>query len=167
MTIKPAVVSAGFVIQAPSGKVLIVRPSGKTGSTGGWGFPKGKRDPGETILNAANREVVEETGINVFESEHTRMYNETPFFHYTVETSDQSSKKKYNKHVYAFMAYGLESVETVKCVCTTMLDCGRPEVDQFEWVTLEEAYEKVVKSQKGLFKFLLDYKNHNEENVKS
>ena len=33
---------------------------------GHWGFPKGHADPGETALNAACREFLEETGISQF-----------------------------------------------------------------------------------------------------
>lgn len=49
---------AGGVVFDPRGRVLLIRERG-----GGWVFPKGHIDPGETELDAAVREVAEEAGV--------------------------------------------------------------------------------------------------------
>ena len=49
--------AAGGVVLSEEKKVLMMFRKGK------WDLPKGKIDPGETVKQAARREVVEETGI--------------------------------------------------------------------------------------------------------
>ncbi len=49
--------AAGGVVSEPGGKILCIH------RLGFWDFPKGKVDAGETIAEAASREVSEETGI--------------------------------------------------------------------------------------------------------
>lgn len=151
------VISAGFLIRSSNDKYLIVRPSGKTGSTGGWGIPKGKRDKGEPIVNAAIREVFEETNLRIDDNTEIA-WEGHPFYHYEVETNEYKKQEKFKKQVYVFRAYCTAKIESFPFKCTSMLECGKPEVDEFKWVTLEEAAEMVVKSQKGIFQFLLKYK---------
>ncbi|MBU4350916.1 NUDIX domain-containing protein [Candidatus Parcubacteria bacterium] len=53
--------SAGGMVVNPNGKIALVLPIGRKK---GWFFPKGTVKPKETILNAAVREIKEETGID-------------------------------------------------------------------------------------------------------
>ena len=53
----PIVVAAGGLVTNPEGQVLFIKRNGK------WDLPKGKLDKGETIEEAALREVEEETGV--------------------------------------------------------------------------------------------------------
>lgn len=53
--------AAGGFVTNPNGKILMIFRRGK------WDLPKGKVDPGETIKEAALREVEEETGIRNLE----------------------------------------------------------------------------------------------------
>jgi 8-oxo-dGTP pyrophosphatase MutT (NUDIX family) len=53
----PVVAAGGGFVTNPKGKVLFIFRNGK------WDLPKGKVDKGETIENAALREVEEETGV--------------------------------------------------------------------------------------------------------
>lgn len=43
-------------------KVLLVKSYWKSGSSGAWGFPKGKIDQDEEKVDCAVREVLEEVG---------------------------------------------------------------------------------------------------------
>ncbi len=54
-------VSAGVLVyrHAPAGRVFLLLLS----AHGPWEFPKGKLEPGETLLQAAIRELSEETGL--------------------------------------------------------------------------------------------------------
>lgn len=162
ITMKP-VVSAGILIKdTNTKKYLLVNPNG--GTTGGWGIPKGKKDPGESLLDAALREVREETGVDL-KAAHSATDNFNPgfdlypFFHYVVETREKG-EKKFKKHVYIFRGTVINS-NKIKLNCTSFLENGKPEVAEFGWFTLEECFDLVVKSQKPLFKYLLDYEAHN------
>lgn len=50
--------AAGFIILCGNDALLVKTPAGN------WGFPKGKRQKGETVLDTAWRELKEETGID-------------------------------------------------------------------------------------------------------
>ena len=50
--------AAGGIVSAPDGRMLLILRNGR------WDLPKGKVEPGETLLQAALREVQEETGIH-------------------------------------------------------------------------------------------------------
>ena len=49
--------AAGGIVTASDGSMLLIQRNGR------WDLPKGKVEPGETLLQAALREVEEETGI--------------------------------------------------------------------------------------------------------
>lgn len=59
--------AAGCLVCRYNGKdkLQILLVHGKGSDPDYWGFPKGHRDPGETIENTAIREVREETGLHV------------------------------------------------------------------------------------------------------
>jgi diadenosine hexaphosphate hydrolase (ATP-forming) len=54
------ILGAGGVVLNSRGEVLLIKYPGKRGA---WDFPKGHIDPGETVLEAALREVLEEGGV--------------------------------------------------------------------------------------------------------
>ena len=51
--------SAGGVVQNPQGEVLVVNQNNDS-----WSLPKGHIDEGETALEAAKREIFEESGVS-------------------------------------------------------------------------------------------------------
>ena len=53
--------SAGGVVLNPRGDVLVVNQNGNS-----WSLPKGHIDPGESPLEAAKREIYEESGLKKF-----------------------------------------------------------------------------------------------------
>ena len=54
--------SAGGIVRGPDGRVVLVRQHGNS-----WSFPKGAVEEGESLLDAATREIEEETGITQLE----------------------------------------------------------------------------------------------------
>lgn len=156
-------VSAGFLLKS-KGLYLIGCPSHRTGTTGGWGIPKGRQDPGETIRATALREFYEETNLDI-RSDSTIVTDWEPFFNYGTEGKDDTGKFK--KTVYVFRAYDqtaklADTVDNLKCL--TFVKSGAPEIAEYKWATPEEAYDMVVKSQKGIFEFIIKYNTLNKKN---
>lgn len=59
----PSLVSAGGIVLNPTGEILVVSQK----SSSSWSLPKGHVDPGETAVEAARREIYEESGISSLE----------------------------------------------------------------------------------------------------
>ena len=78
---RPVTLGARTIILSPDDKVLLVKQS----YTDTWHLPGGGVDPGEDILNAAQREVLEETGIEL--DDRPRLLN---MYH-----NSESSKRDY------------------------------------------------------------------------
>jgi len=53
---------------------------------GHWGFPKGHAEPGETAMQTACREFVEETGIQDYTLLYKSSFSETYIFHHKKQT---------------------------------------------------------------------------------
>ena len=64
--------AAGGIVTAHDGTMLLIQRNGR------WDLPKGKVEPGETLLQAALREVQEETGINPVFSDQCSVFS-SPF----------------------------------------------------------------------------------------
>ena len=89
-----------------------------------WDFPKGIREPGEEPVQAAMREVQEETGIDDL-----AMDWDDRFF----ETGPYSKGK--------VARYYLASTKTEKVVMGPSPETGEPEHHEWRWVTFDEAYD--------------------------
>jgi len=109
--------AGGLIYRDTSGEkipeiLLIHRPNRD------WSFPKGKQDPGETLLQTAMREVKEETGLTCLAQDLIGRVN------YVVR------EKKLKKEV-TYWAMTVESGEFKP----------NNEVDEIQWVSVEEAKE--------------------------
>ncbi|RMD69747.1 MAG: NUDIX domain-containing protein [Gammaproteobacteria bacterium] len=87
-----------------------------------WDFPKGIVEPGEDPLQAAIREVKEETGIEDLVFRWGYDYRETP---------------PYGKGKVA--RYYVAETRTRKVILPVSPELGRPEHDEYRWVSYEEA----------------------------
>lgn len=107
--------TAGVVIKVDD-KYLICRSTSSFDKKGRevWGFPKGRKDKDETIIEAALRETFEETGIHLYE--------------FNIEPLTQYSTK--NKYVYFYLTE-LEEFDVDELECEMSEELGYPEIDKF------------------------------------
>jgi predicted NUDIX family NTP pyrophosphohydrolase len=141
--------SAGILlyrIKQNQPEVLLVHPGGPFWAKkdlGSWSIPKGEYEEGEDPLDAAKREVEEETGLKV----------KGPF----IELAPV--KQKSGKLVVAWAAEGDFDPATIKSNEFEMEwppKSGKrkafPEVDKAGWFIISEAVEKIVEGQIPLLK---------------
>ena len=116
---KPAPRAAGAVVfrRSEHGVRLLVLRAYKN-----WDFPKGTVEPGESELDAARREVEEETGLAGLEY---------PFGEEFKETLPYSGNK--------VARYYLAETDAEKIELPVSPELGRPEHHEYRWVSLDEA----------------------------
>ncbi len=90
-----------------------------------WDFPKGGVEENENKLNAAMREVKEESGIDNLVFKWGKSFHQTEPY------------GKNNKVVSYFIA----ETDEKKVVMGVNEELGRPEHDEYRWVTFDEARE--------------------------
>lgn len=122
-------------------KVLMCHSTGNSH----WDLPKGLMDDNETTIEAAKRELLEETGFNVNVSELNFLFQ---------------SKYSKEKDIALFLYRGKQSfdVKNAKCNSFFINHYGKelPEVDDFCFFRMDEAIEKTSKSMKNILKQLKD-----------
>jgi 8-oxo-dGTP pyrophosphatase MutT (NUDIX family) len=94
-----------------------------------WSFPKGKLDPGETVEQAALREVNEETGLEC------RILRELAVTQYRYRTRNKGRLKP--KSVHYFLMEPLSQ----------RINVPVEEVDLAEWLEIEEARKRLTYDQ--------------------
>ena len=87
-----------------------------------WDFPKGLREAGETDFACAQREVLEETGLADLDY---------PFDEAFQETLPYAGNK--------IARYYLAQTEIAAVTLPTSPELGRPEHDEWRWVSFEQA----------------------------
>jgi bis(5'-nucleosidyl)-tetraphosphatase len=96
-----------------------------------WEFPKGGVDPGETVLEAALRELREETGLG---GEHVRLlegFQEREVYRFTVD--EGRSRRLVRKTVTYFLAEAAHMNVTI----------AAKEASRYQWFELQEAVRRV------------------------
>jgi 8-oxo-dGTP pyrophosphatase MutT (NUDIX family) len=122
-----------------------------------WGFPKGRKDSGETPEETAKREFKEETGIDSYRF---KVLPE-PFF--VKETYVGSDSKLYSTHyIIAISDKEYEPSRTLFKSSFRGYSVSN-EAQEVKWVTLEEAYllldEKKTEALRTSFSYYLKFKN--------
>lgn len=115
----PKTLSAGIVPVRRIGtnwRLLVLR------SYRNWDFPKGVVEAGETPFEAARREAREETGLDDFDFPWGEDYRETLAY-----AANKVAR------------YYLGETQAVHVVLPIAHELGRPEHDEWRWVTFEEA----------------------------
>lgn len=131
----PAVKSAGFMIfrNTPQGRRYVVLRASRPASTVApgktvkefWDFPKGELEAGEQAMDAARREVREESGI--------RELGVVEGFKETARYFSQRDGKPALKFVAMFLAETETEVVTLSW-----------EHDRYEWLAYSEAHERIT-----------------------
>ncbi len=93
-----------------------------------WDFPKGMMEPGETALECAVREVMEETCITELEFRWGEVYRETP---------------PYN-HGRKVARYYIAVTPTSRVHLPVNPELGRPEHSEYRWVSRSRAWSMLT-----------------------
>jgi ADP-ribose pyrophosphatase YjhB (NUDIX family) len=110
--------AGGVVVRTDAGiEVCLIRPTGRTV----WGLPKGGLESGETLTQAAVREVAEETGVSAV------VDAELGAIDYSFYSREQNGRIHKTVHYYLMHATGGD---------TALHD---HEVSEARWVALHEA----------------------------
>lgn len=149
--------SAGFALLKNDGSLKVLLGHSFTGKNPvledrKWGIPKGKQDPGESLLNCAIREFYEETGLKIDK----RFYifgqeckEPQPLIAHSYFTREKGQKVR--KNLYVFLAYDfLAASKDFEFISKKNLS-GNPELDLFFWCDLDVAQNIVTYSQSNIF----------------
>lgn len=109
-----------FVNEKGTWKVLLILH--KEGSH--WGFPKGKINPGETALEAATRELKEETGLSV-----SKILLEKPLM-------EQYQFRRKKQLI-------IKTVQYFPALVEGDLQLQEEEIREAKWLTVEEAMQQL------------------------
>jgi len=112
-------------------EVLLVHPAGNYNRHAPWSIPKGLPNPGESLEDAARRETLEETGVQVG----------------ALWPLGSISYPKSRKQVYGYAAE----------FAGGMPNCATWEVDRVEFFPLEQAREKLHPAQRPFLDWLTKY----------
>ena len=131
MKIRKITHTCGVFIFNNKGEFLICHPTNAKNDV--WSIPKGHMDEGETELEAAAREVFEETNINI------TCVNK---FHELSPSTYPNNRKVLHSFV-TFEKYSNKSFDKFNLKCNSFVTTRDgntfPEVDKYMWVTLDEA----------------------------
>lgn len=123
-------VTAAIVMIDADGNILACHATGRKMDTG-WDFPKGCVDEGEDDLQAAIRELREETDIHLLDYDRARIKDLGVFPH----------NREKDIHIFLYQTTWFPKLEELKCTSYFELDGKQiPEVNAFKIISKEERY---------------------------
>lgn len=129
--------SSGFLIRS-GGKFLLCRSGDEY--SGKWSVPKGHVEDGETTLDAAYRETLEETGLNL---------KSLPYVSVKKNFSHMYSLR--NKDVVVFFADDPTGMLIDEPLFCNEIDGEPKEIDAYMWADVKNARSMITRSQQELF----------------
>ena len=145
LPLRPA---AGVALFDPAGRVFVGRRI--RGRSDTWQMPQGGIDPGETPLEAARRELAEETGV----TEVAVLGEAAGWFEYelpadTVDRPKWAARYRGQRQKWFAMRYlGLD--EDID------LATDHPEFSDWRWVPLEDTVELVVPFKRAVYRQVIE-----------
>jgi putative (di)nucleoside polyphosphate hydrolase len=138
--------NVGIIVFNDDGKVLLCE---RKDTAGGWQFPQGGIDEGETYLETAKREIFEETAITsiklIAKLDEPIRYD---FPGYILNKNNfKHIGQEMNWVLYKFVGDDEEINLKTKI----------PEFKNYKWVDIDEAPEKVVDFKKDVYKKVVKY----------
>ncbi|MEA3118927.1 MAG: hypothetical protein QOI13_2197 [Paraburkholderia sp.] len=135
-------VSCGVILLDSKGRVLLAHAT----DTAHWDIPKGHSEKGEAPIDAALRELREETGL-AFAPDRLKDLGRFVY------------RRDKDLHLFAMRVADGE-VDPTQCVCTSMFPSRRsglmiPEMDAFRWATPSELPQYASRSLTRLFEATL------------
>jgi 8-oxo-dGTP pyrophosphatase MutT (NUDIX family) len=132
------IVSCGIVLLDPEGRVLLAHATG----TNHWDIPKGQGEPGESEVQSARREMVEETGIDVAASR-------------LVDLGRYVYRRDKDLHLFAARA-SADELDLSRCVCVSLFPRREdgvmiPEMDAWRWTAPGDVEHYASRSLTRLF----------------
>jgi 8-oxo-dGTP pyrophosphatase MutT (NUDIX family) len=136
------IVSAGVIVTDGS-HILLGHVTGNRH----WDIPKGKVDPGESRLEAAVRELQEETGMVVDTGD-------------LIDLGILAYKRNKDLHLWLHKVENMPDPRTLECVSTFTTSNGlpKPEMDAFAIVSWKKAKDMVVPDMWTVLRNV--YRNH-------
>ncbi len=128
------VLSCGILVLDDRDELLLCHATG----TSRWDIPKGRREPGESEIEAAIRETAEESGLR-----------------FTPQVLLDLGRFRYRpgKDLHLF-ATRSEHVDPARCSCSTQFRDARgrlvPEMDGYAWVAFDEVPRRCAKNMTTL-----------------
>ena len=136
---------AGIIVFNKDKKVLICARNDAKGLN--WQFPQGGVESDEQPLNAALRELKEETSISSVNSVKTLSYGmKYDFPDYVLKHSKGIGKKYDGQEIYWNLLYFYGNDDEID------LNTKEPEFKAYEWVEPREAVERIIDFKKSVYK---------------
>jgi putative (di)nucleoside polyphosphate hydrolase len=136
--------NVGIVLVAPTGKVWLGRRA-HTAAPYNWQFPQGGIDAGEDDLQAARRELAEETGVTS-----VRLLARTRgWIGYEFPPEHQGSKigKGWRGQKQVWFAFVFEGEDAE----VDLTAHGDPEFDAWRWAEIDEALQAVIPFKRDVY----------------
>ena len=128
------VLSCGILVLDDRDELLLCHATG----TSRWDIPKGRREPGESEIEAAIRETSEESGLRF-----------AP--HLLLDLGRFRYRPGKDLHLFAARS---ERIDPARCSCSTRFRDARgrlvPEMDGYAWVTFDEVPQRCAKNMTTL-----------------
>jgi 8-oxo-dGTP pyrophosphatase MutT (NUDIX family) len=136
--------SAGIFLFNKENKFLVEHPTNHDPNF--WSIPKGMVDEGEDLFDAAKRETLEETALDIDTIDYT-LIGELPFILFkTKKKALKAFALKTTEDLYDF-PFRCDSMVEYMNYKKLALENQFPEVDGFKWITIEEGYDVLHEAQ--------------------